>query len=120
MFILDDLHNEITPILSIHQTCFIGKIGTEVNLQNLLEKCIKLKNVQSKGIFILFVDIKAAYDLVNHKILINKLKNKKIDETLINVIKIIYSNAKNCDILYMGKLISIDVFFKVYTVSFIV
>jgi hypothetical protein len=40
------------------------------------------------------VDIKAAYDLVNHKILINKLKNKRINEALLNVIKIIYSNAR--------------------------
>ena len=76
MFILDDLHNEITPILSIHQTCFIGKIGTEVNLLKLSENCYKLKNDQSKGIYILFVDFKAVYDSVNHKILFNNLEKK--------------------------------------------
>ncbi len=43
--------------------------------------------------FVLFVDLKAAFDCVDHEILFEKLEKIKIEKEIINTIKFIYSNA---------------------------
>ena len=46
-----------------------------------------------KNSFILFIDLKAAYDSVNHQILFAKLKDKGFTTNVINFIKLLYNNA---------------------------
>ncbi len=52
----------------------------------------RLKNKPS--IFSLFIDLKSAFDKVNHEILISKLGDLGFDKKLIQTIKLIYSNTK--------------------------
>ena len=51
-----------------------------------------LRTTNEKYIF--FIDLKAAYDSVNHKRLFMKMQNKGYDQAIINAIKKIYSSAK--------------------------
>ena len=73
------------------QIGFVPKIGTEPNLLRILEeikqnmkKPIRGKNDQA---WTLFIDLKSAFDKVNHELMFDRLKEIDIDIDLINTIK---------------------------------
>ena len=92
--LLDEINNK--NILCNKQIGFIRGCGTELNLIRLRQRADDLKHVNKfyDNKYIMFIDLKNAYDKVIHDKLFIKLINYGINEELINAIKIIYSNAK--------------------------
>ena len=90
--------NEINEkkILCNKQIGFIKVCGTELNLIRLRQRVNDLKQVNKfyDNKYVMFIDLKNAYDKVIHDKLFIKLSNYVINEEIINAIKIIYSNAK--------------------------
>lgn len=81
--------------ISKSQVGFVKGLGCDVNIMRLRQRTadvIKLKTKDEKYIF--FIDLKAAYDSVNHRKLFDKLLKKGYPPTLISHIKKIYSSAK--------------------------
>ena len=80
--------------LSINQIGFLPKIGCEPNLLRILEeiKSNMKKPVRNKDDFswTLFIDLKSAFDKVNHELMFERLKEIDIDIDLINTIKWLY------------------------------
>ena len=54
------------------------------------------KKHKNEYIWTLFIDLKSAFDSVDHRKLFEKLKEKGIDEELINTIKWLYATTKIC------------------------
>ena len=95
--ILTRLINEINEkkILCNKQIGFIRGCGTELNLLKLRQKVFEIK--KGKDFFakyLVFIDLKNAYDKVIHKRLFNKLIEQGISEDIIGSIKLLYSKAK--------------------------
>jgi hypothetical protein len=93
----------IEKIRGIHnhksQIGFLKGMGCDVNIMRLrqryfdtVHRCDPEDRKSEKYIF--FIDLKAAYDSVNHKILFQKLSKKGYPDTIVNTIKKIYSSAK--------------------------
>ena len=86
---------ENNKILSKKQTGFIPKLGCEINLARLRQRVNDVLNINNnEQKYLLFIDLKNAYDSVDHNILFNKLKKYNISDSLINIISKIYSYAK--------------------------
>ena len=81
-------------ILNPKQTGFIPKLGCEVNLARLRQRVDDVLAEGNGQKFLLFIDLKNAYDSVNHQILFNRLRAIGIVEEIINTISKFYSNAK--------------------------
>ena len=83
-------------IICKEQIGFMRGLGTEVNILKLRIKAKELKDERKKGkrTFIFFIDLKKAFDSVNHEILMEKLKKKGFSDEIINTIKKIYSSAR--------------------------
>ena len=82
-------------ILNKKQTGFIPKLGCEINLARLKQRVndvLKLPANEQK--FLFFIDLKNAYDSVNHILLFNKMRELGAPIKLINSISKIYSFAK--------------------------
>ena len=82
-------------ILNKKQTGFIPKLGCEINLARLKQRVndvLKLPGLNQK--YLLFIDLKNAYDSVDHNILFTKMRNLGAPIRLINSIAKIYSFAK--------------------------
>lgn len=62
-----------------------------MNIFRLIGKALDLKFNKRKT-YILFIDLKEAYDSVSHKKLFEKLEKANMDEKLLNQLKFIYSN----------------------------
>ncbi len=95
--ILTRLINEINEkkILCNKQIGFIRGCGTELNLLKLRQRVSDLKlekNFFTK--YLVFIDLKNAYDKVVHRRLFNKLVEQGISEDIIGSIKLLYSKAK--------------------------
>ena len=93
--ILEHLMNFINrnKILSKKQTGFIPKLGCEVNLARLRQRVHDVLEEDDQS-YLLFIDLKNAYDSVNHKKLFEKMRKLNAPEKLINTISKIYSFAK--------------------------
>ena len=82
--ILNRLLSEINDknILSKKQIGFIGGCGTELNLIRLSQRADNLKHVNKfyDNKYIMFIDLKNAYDKVIHDKLFIKLSNYGINE----------------------------------------
>lgn len=81
--------------LSPNQTGFRASCSVSNNLVKLLGKAFLLRQQADKKTesFILFIDLKAAFDSVDHKILFEKLQRYGVDEAIINSIRLIYSHV---------------------------
>ncbi len=86
---------DTNDVITKKQTGFMRGCGTELNLLRLIVRVDDAKRV-SKGFLnsIFFIDFKAAYDMVSHDILFEKLINKGLSEVVVNTIKLIYSNSR--------------------------
>src|SRR5688500_14836384 len=63
---------------------------TQANLILLLGHLLENKN--SKATYITFLDLKASFDLVDHRILFNKLEQSNIVQNDMNIIKLLYGS----------------------------
>ena len=95
--ILTRLLKEINDknLLNKKQIGFKKGCGTELNLFRLRQRetdIKKIKNHYTK--YVLFIDLKNAYDKVNHRRLFNKLSDLGISKEIIGTIKLLYSKAK--------------------------
>lgn len=85
--------NEIK--ISKCQVGFVKGLGCDVNIMRLRQRVYDLKMLRTKEEkYVLFIDLKAAYDSVNHKRLFSKMKEKGYGVEIINAIKVIYSSAR--------------------------
>ena len=86
--LLDEINNK--KILCNKQIGFIKGCGTELNLLRLKQRINDVKKERNKfNKYLVFIDLKNAYDKVIHTKLFEKLKKYGIDNTLINTIKLI-------------------------------
>ena len=66
-------------------------MGCELNILRITETLrSKLKNKETKNLWTLFVDLKSAFDTVNHEILFKKMRDLNISEPLVNTIEWLY------------------------------
>jgi hypothetical protein len=73
---------------------FLKKRGTDLNLMRIREKTKKLKESEpNTSKYILFIDLKNAYDKVMHRRLFMKLNAIGLDQDIINTIQKLYSQA---------------------------
>lgn len=76
----------------MEQTGFIPGVGTEVNILRIVE-AIRVHMGKEEGkdkTWSLYIDLKSAFDTVDHDILFQKLRQKGIEESLINTIEWMY------------------------------
>ena len=91
--LLDEINNK--KILCNKQIGFIKGCGTELNLLKLKQKIHDVKKERNMfNKYLVFIDLKNAYDKVIHKKLFEKLYKYGIDEKIIGTIKLLYSYAK--------------------------
>ena len=81
--------------IDIQQTGFRAKLGTEINIIRILDDIRqKKKEKKQKTIWTLFIDLKSAFDRVDHKTLMRKLRIMDISEELVNTIEWFYEQTK--------------------------
>ena len=91
--LLDEINTK--KLINKKQIGFIKGCGTELNLLRLRQRVYDIKKVKTKFTkYLLFIDLKNAYDKVDHKRLFLKLSQMGINEELIGSIKLLYSKAK--------------------------
>ena len=91
--LLDEINTK--KLINKKQIGFIKGCGTELNLLRLRQRVYDIKKVKTKFTkYLLFIDLKNAYDKVDHKRLFLKLSQMGISEELIGSIKLLYSKAK--------------------------
>ena len=79
------------------QVGFIPKLGCDVNITRLRQRVLDVSDSNTNhrdNELIFFIDLKAAYDSVNHCKLFEKLCNMGYPDHLINAVKKIYSSAR--------------------------
>ena len=82
-------------LINKKQIGFIKGCGTELNLLRLRQRVYDIKKVKNCfPKYLLFIDLKNAYDKVDHKRLFNKLTILGISKEIIGTIKLLYSRAK--------------------------
>ena len=82
-------------LINKKQIGFIKGCGTELNLLKLRQRVFDIKKSTRKYTkYLLFIDLKNAYDKVNHIRLFNKLAQLNISKEIIGTIKLIYSKVK--------------------------
>ena len=92
---LEDLKRALEPKIDAAQVGFLPSLNTQTQILRLVGKVIDLKNNPSYGSgrwFILFVDFKAAFDKVDHAILLNKMAGSGVRNRTINILKILYNS----------------------------
>ena len=94
--LLYHLNKEVKDNKLIHpnQIGFIQGAGCELNIMKLRQNINLVKRINKKHKFLLFIDLKNAYDKVDHSILFRKLENRGINKKIIGTIKLIYSHFK--------------------------
>ena len=82
--------------LNKSQIGFTKKSGTELGLmliKNLAENKKKKSPINENCAYLSFIDLKQAFDSIDHDILMKKLREHEVEENLINLIQFIYSNT---------------------------
>ena len=89
------LLGKISPYLSFNdrQHGFRPKYSTSTACLVLKETVLNYMHSGS-SVYACFIDIRKAFDSVNHKILLEKLSHQKIPKVFVNLIKFWYSNQK--------------------------
>ena len=78
--------------INAQQTGFRAAIGTEVNILRIIGQIQHNRKQKGKeDIWTLFMDLKSAFDKVDHRILMKKLRDMSISEELVNTIEWLYS-----------------------------
>ena len=65
-------------------------MGCEVNIMRITTQIKAMKRDKKKKTWSLYIDLKSAFDKVNHEILFKRMRELKIDEELINTIEWLY------------------------------
>ena len=87
----EELRKNGNFILNNNQIGFRAGLGCEINILRLVEELrIKIKKRKNKKLWSLFIDLKSAFDTVDHEILWRKMERLGIDQNLINTIKWFY------------------------------
>jgi len=77
------------------QVGFVKGLGCDVNIMRLRQRVYDLNFLRTKEEkYIFFIDLKAAYNSVNHKKLFEKMKKKGYNTEIIHAIKVIYSSDR--------------------------
>ena len=74
------------------QIGFMKGLGCEVNLMRLRQRVEEVKKLNERS-YVIFIDLKNAYDSVPHNILFERLERATIHPGVIRILKMIYSNA---------------------------
>ena len=70
-------------------------LGCDFNIMRLRQRVYDLKFLRTKEEkYVLFIDLKAAYDSVNHRKLFSKMEKKGYSDENINAVRVIYSSAR--------------------------
>ena len=81
--------------ISFTQIGFRKGLGTEVNLNQVIQtihKCFDaLNNNTEQDPWLFFIDFKGAFNGVDHKILYEKIKNKGLENSSLNLIKFYFN-----------------------------
>ena len=81
--------------ISKKQVGFVKGLGCDVNIMRLRQRVHDVKELGSKDEkYIFFIDLKAAYDSVDHNRLFNKMQMKRYCPSIVNAVRKIYSSAK--------------------------
>ena len=81
-------------------------MGTQINVLRMMENLkARMEKNNGKQIYSLFIDLKSAFDTVDHEKMFQKLRDKKVNTKLVNTIEWIYRQTeikvgeKTCPIL---------------------
>ena len=81
--------------ISKEQVGFVKGLGCDVNIMRLRQRVYDLKFLRTKEEkYVFFIDLKAAYDSVNHRKLFVKMEERGYSAEIINAIRVIYSSAR--------------------------
>ena len=86
-----------SDVICKKQIGFMRGLGCDVNLLRLRHRVSDVKKAvgtNNHEKYVLFVDLKSAYDSVNHEILFEKMVQKGFPSKVVNSVKKIYSSAK--------------------------
>ena len=84
----------ISPKMSSHQHGFVQQKSTQSNLLDTYEIVTKLKNTFSGNIDCIFLDFSKAFDKLNIRTLLNKLKNFNIPSRILRILNVFLTNRK--------------------------
>jgi hypothetical protein len=94
--IIIDEKIESEDIISRHEAGFMKGAGTEINILKLRVRARDLM-AEKRGLarkYIFFIDMKKAYDSVNHEKLMAKLEAKGLNTEIVNTIRRLYNDAR--------------------------
>jgi hypothetical protein len=92
---LRDLKERLEPLIDHAQVGFLPKLGTQTQILRLLGKVIDCKassRFTSGAWIVLFIDFKAAFDRVDHDILLRKLEASGVKPRTLNIIRLLYNS----------------------------
>ena len=92
--ILEPLRRVIEP-LDLAQGGFRVHRGTTETIASLNESILQFERRKHRSPILLFLDIKAAYDSVDHKLLFSKLKRRNCPEYLLRIVEQLMSGIKS-------------------------
>jgi hypothetical protein len=89
------MYNKQRDLIDINQTGFREGLGCEVNILRIIENLrSRQQSINSRNTWIFFLDLKSAFDTVNHGILFDKMRSLGIDGDLVNSIDWFYRQTK--------------------------
>lgn len=63
-------------------------MGCEINILRITEYIKEMmRTKEHRGLWVMFVDLKSAFDTVNHEILFEKMGKLEINEEIVNTIQ---------------------------------
>lgn len=74
------------------QLGFRAQLSTSMNILKFIGTCRDIRENKNKDAYVLFIDLKAAFDSVDHEILFQKLAIDGLDSKMLNLLKLLYSS----------------------------
>lgn len=93
---LMELKLKLEPKIAEPQVGFLPELGTQVHILRLIGKIIDIQNEQKsnpRNWSTLLVDFKAAFDRIDHLIVLRKLEETNVSSRTLNIIKLLYSSC---------------------------